>query len=48
MNEIKEDMYERLNEFKKNTNKQLNGIRKAMQDMKQEFDKDIDSLKNSN
>jgi hypothetical protein len=34
-----------LNELKEDTNKQLNKIRETMQDMKGEFNKDIESLK---
>jgi hypothetical protein len=33
-------IYKYLNEFKENTNKQLNKIRKTMQDMKGEFNSD--------
>jgi hypothetical protein len=37
-------MYEHLNEFKENTNKQLNVIGKTMKDMKEEFNKDIEIM----
>jgi signal transduction histidine kinase len=40
INEIKED----INEFQKNTNKELNEIRKTIQDMKEEFNKGTDIL----
>jgi chaperonin cofactor prefoldin len=39
------DIYKYLNEFKENTNKQLNKIRKTMQDMKMEFSKVTEILK---
>jgi hypothetical protein len=36
---VEEDTHKHLNEFKQNTNKQLNEIRKTMQDMKEESNK---------
>jgi peptidoglycan hydrolase CwlO-like protein len=44
INEIKEDINKCLNEFQQNTN-QLNKLRKIMQDMKEEFNNDIEILK---
>jgi mRNA-degrading endonuclease YafQ of YafQ-DinJ toxin-antitoxin module len=38
INEITQDMYKHLNDSK-STNKQLNEIRKTIQDMKEEFKK---------
>jgi hypothetical protein len=38
-------MFKNLNEFKENTNEQPNKIRKTMQDMKEEFNKDTEILK---
>jgi prefoldin subunit 5 len=32
-------MYKEINEFKEDTNKQLNKVRKTMQDMKEELQK---------
>jgi hypothetical protein len=47
INEFKEqkDTNKYLNKFKNNTDKQPNKIRKAMQNMNQQFNKDIQFLK---
>jgi coenzyme F420-reducing hydrogenase alpha subunit len=34
-NEIRKDIYEHLNEFKENADKQLNEVRKTMQNMEE-------------
>jgi hypothetical protein len=39
-------VYKQLNKFKEDTNKELSEIWKTMQDMKGEFNKDIESFKN--
>jgi hypothetical protein len=38
----KEDIHTHLNEFIEDTNKEVDEIRKTMQDMKGEFNKDIE------
>jgi hypothetical protein len=48
LNKIKENTSKQLNEFKQNTSKWLTLTRKTMQDMKEEFNKDIGILKKSN
>jgi hypothetical protein len=45
INKIKASMYKHLNECKGHTNKQMNEIRKTMQVMKWDFNKDIEILK---
>jgi tRNA(Phe) wybutosine-synthesizing methylase Tyw3 len=42
--QIKEDIY--LNELKENTYKQLNKIRKTMQDIEEELNKDMEAPPN--
>jgi Sec-independent protein translocase protein TatA len=44
-NKSKEEMNKHLREFKDNTNKWLNEIKKIMQNMKEEFNNDIEILK---
>jgi hypothetical protein len=39
-NEIKGNVYKHMNEFKKDTNKQLDEIRKTPLDIKEEFQKE--------
>jgi gas vesicle protein len=46
INEIKELKYKLLNELQENMNKEQNEIKRITQDMKEEFNKDIESLKN--
>jgi hypothetical protein len=44
-NEMKEDIYKKMNEFKEDTNKKLNNIRKTVLGMKEKFNKATEILK---
>jgi hypothetical protein len=48
INEIKEDTNEHLSDLQENSSKDLNEIKKTMQDIKREFNKDTEILKKSN
>jgi hypothetical protein len=47
-NKIKGNIYKHLRKFKENTNKQQNEIRKTIQNLKGEFNKDTEILKKIN